>query len=230
MLQTEVKSRDEVINERIAASSLAVKVALEANNKRLDSMNEVRGTLADQAGRMITRTESDAERAVMSARYDTELTTIRDKLESSTRPNYVLAGASLSVLVAIISGMWLVIGLKIDTSIAPIVLAVEQVKTIQAAHERSLVDLDTVVRTVDTQAKLTNAVAAQNTVDIKRQWDAMRSQDAQLPLITSERSAQISAVSAEVIRLSIWADLFRGKLFPGTRDSARPATIPVSPR
>jgi hypothetical protein len=56
--------------ERVATDKEAVRLALMANEKRLDGMNEFRQALTDQSNMMITRHESESSHNSLSARTE----------------------------------------------------------------------------------------------------------------------------------------------------------------
>jgi hypothetical protein len=121
----------------------AVQVALESNDRRLHAMNEFRASLADQAARLITRDESEAARAIladkvdgkakaMNVRLEAELRPVHTRLNEVGRPNWASLASLISISFVLIAGIWLVIGLKIDSSLLAASVAVENIKVADA--------------------------------------------------------------------------------------------------
>jgi hypothetical protein len=138
-LEALIESNDRRYTIRDEYQKDAVKVALESNNRRLDSMNEFRSALADQGARMITREETgvihqalvdkaDESAKVLNLRLDAEMKPIHSKLDEIGRPNWALLASLISIAFVFIAGIWLVIGLKIDASLIPVSLALENLK------------------------------------------------------------------------------------------------------
>jgi hypothetical protein len=115
----------------------ALKVALTSNDKRLDGMNEFRAALSDQAVRMITRAEFDSNKTVIlekaeqlkieqDNKFDSVIKPIAHRLEQIGKPNWMVVISFLSVFFVMITGVWLVIGLKIDATVAPFQLGLAE--------------------------------------------------------------------------------------------------------
>jgi len=74
------KAQEAAVQSALASSALATQKAEIANEKRFESVNEFRATLADQAGTFISRTE--VEQLIRSLDDKVDLTTGRmDRLE-----------------------------------------------------------------------------------------------------------------------------------------------------
>jgi hypothetical protein len=137
-------------DERDKARTEATKLALAANEKRLDTMNEFREALSDQGGRMMTRKESETAIGVVQerveqnrvsheSRLEVVTTPLADRMEQNrvfmearieaiTRPKWSLMTALFSICLGLIGGAWVLTGLKFDAAVAPIALLAEQVK------------------------------------------------------------------------------------------------------
>src|SRR4051812_40765658 len=87
-----IAQNDRRYTEQSTNTAEALRVALDAANKRLDQMNEFRGMITDQAGRMLTRVESTAAReaihekieqlrTLMDGRFGAEIKPINDRLD-----------------------------------------------------------------------------------------------------------------------------------------------------
>jgi hypothetical protein len=119
--------------QTIESQREALAVALASNDKRLDAMNEFRAALSDQAARMITRTEYDSNKTAMlekaelqkieqDNKYESSIKPIVERLDKIGKPNWMVIISFLSVFFVMITGVWLVIGLKIDATVGPLQL------------------------------------------------------------------------------------------------------------
>ena len=89
-LQAALASAKEAVNAALAASDRAVSKAEMAAEKRFEAVNEFRGTLQDQAARMLTRTEADARFEALTEKVSTIPATI-SKLELELRGSTAIA-------------------------------------------------------------------------------------------------------------------------------------------
>ncbi len=142
-LRVAMVAADTRLADHISNQKESIALALAALNDRLSGMNELRGALSDLGGHMATRREVEAVRDRVLEKLEQQRITgetalaatvepLRTKLEDVTRPNWVLITSCLSVLFVLITGAWLVTGLKIDQSLTPIALSLEQTKVGQA--------------------------------------------------------------------------------------------------
>ena len=142
----------------------AVRAAFESNNRRLHAMNECRASLADQAARLITRDESGAARAILADKVDEMAKAMNVRLESELRPvhirlnevgraNWALLASLILISFVMIAGVWLLIGLKIDSSLLPVSVAVENI-TVADATVAETVRNTAVASSAPTQADI----------------------------------------------------------------------------
>jgi hypothetical protein len=68
----------------------------------------------------------------LHARLEAELRPVHVKLNEVGRPNWALLASLISISFVLIAGIWLVIGLKIDSSLLPVSVAVENIKVADA--------------------------------------------------------------------------------------------------
>jgi hypothetical protein len=127
-LRAEVLANDRRYAEQDKFRQDALDIALRTANTRLDGMNEFRGALSDQSARMITRPEFDI---------------LSEKLVQQTRPNWPLMVSAASIVLALFTGGWLVIGLQISTAVAPMQLSLEQNRSGLVNAEARLVASET---------------------------------------------------------------------------------------
>ena len=148
-LQGVVTLNLELHQQRYETDQKAIKTAFDANSLRLDAMNEFRGAMSDLSGQMIPRKEAEAalqnvvERAELARnglenRILSTIAPLEATLRENGRTNWALLTSLASVAALVVTGLWLVIGLKIDTSEAPIALAVEQLKIENTGHQQQL--------------------------------------------------------------------------------------------
>ncbi len=201
--------------KRFDHSEAALQVALDANNERLDGVNEFRDALNDTTNRMITRVEAITVVQAADQRNIAEIVTLRDKVNESSKPNYVLFITALSALFAVVAGIWLVIGLKIESTVSPITLTMATLETHNIVQDRELSslsneyhDLQAVITANSVKSAASDAAVAQLSLRVSAQATA---------ILDAERNKmqQAEAVSAKITRINIWLDFIHGKLFPG---------------
>lgn len=124
------------LEEKIQETRRTMELAFQVNDKRLDTMNAFRDAMADQAARMPTRNEFDAQLAGMQDRIDQKIGPLADKVNLQGRPNWGLIVGFLSVMFGVVSGCWLLIGLEISVTETPLSLAIENSKNLIAASAK----------------------------------------------------------------------------------------------
>jgi hypothetical protein len=108
--------------ERSVAQERALHIALAANEKRLDILNEWRQTYADLLTGTVSRTE------VLNL-----VDGLRDRLDDLVKPDYLLWGVVIAAVLGLAGGVWMGIGMKVDSAVAPLALQIEHLKTTSAA-------------------------------------------------------------------------------------------------
>lgn len=106
----------------------AEKVELDA---RLNRMNEFRQAMADQSAKFIQRPEFEESKAAGQARYDNN----RQHIDARSR-SFITSG--LTMLSAGIAAAWLIVGLKIDNTVAPLRVDLEQDRQITTQNAERL--------------------------------------------------------------------------------------------
>lgn len=135
-----IATNEKFYQQRYDFDQNATKAALEANDKRLNSMNEFRLALSDQTSRMITRQEVMAlvdamqergglARDNMGSRLEAKIVPLEQRVNQFGKTNWPLLVSFSSLLFVAMSVLWLVFGLKIDTATAPLTLTVEALKS-----------------------------------------------------------------------------------------------------
>jgi flagellin-like hook-associated protein FlgL len=116
---------------------------------RLERMNEFRAAMQDQAAHFVTRGEfetakaagverAEATRANFELRLENELAPVHTTLGEMGKPNWPLVVSAGSVFIGACAGIWLILGLKIDNSVAPMQLVLESVRTQGVANTERL--------------------------------------------------------------------------------------------
>lgn len=111
---------ERLIEQRFKSGDEALKVALAANESRLEGMNEFRGSITELTTKMITRVEALNVLEATARKTDADVEMLRERMEIAARPNYPLMIGFMSMVATLVTGIWLIVGLKIDTSVAPI--------------------------------------------------------------------------------------------------------------
>ncbi len=125
------------ILEKFKSSEEALRVALDAANKRLDTMNEFRQALNDQNSTFLTKDE-------FQAAYHP----LVEKVSEQGKPNWTIVASFASLFLGSIAAIWLVLGLKIDNSAAPLTLAIEQLKSTELDQLQRYNTIDDTLRRV----------------------------------------------------------------------------------
>lgn len=121
MLALALESQRQYFESKFESSEEALRVAMAANDARLHGMNEFRQSLSDQSSKMMSRVEAIATIQAVDARNISEVNTIREKIEAMGKPNWVLLTSVISIVFVMVTGIWLIIGLKMDSTVAPVV-------------------------------------------------------------------------------------------------------------
>jgi hypothetical protein len=143
-------------DQKFEASEKAVHLALQGNNERLDHMNKFRETLTDTTNRMITRVEALNVLEANAKKIDAEVDELRKRVEDGTRPNYPFIIGILSTAATLMTGLWLIVGLKIDNTVAPTEIRMAAMSTridAQAATSAGISDRLAELRVDTTQLK-----------------------------------------------------------------------------
>ena len=195
-----MKAADDRLADHIEQQKVSLQLALEALDKRLAGMNELRGALTDLGGHMATRRELDAvrdrvlekleqQRVNNEAKLAADVEPLRTRLEGLMRPNWVLITSCLSVLFVLVTGAWLVTGLKIDQSLAPVALSLEQTKVGQAQlAERTRQAENLLQERASTVADVVNLKS--NYAALSERFAAIRSDEAKMSAALVEIETQ----------------------------------------
>jgi len=180
----------------------ALRVALTSNDKRLDGMNEFRAALSDQSARMTTRLEYDTSRSAITekidqlktaydSRFDSELKPLVSRLDQLGKPNWTLMISVVSIFFVMITGVWLVIGLKIDATVAPLVLGLAE-QTGNIATNTALIRSHQDAILASTQAD------AMSRADRAQLNERVREMETTVAANAGERRAQFGVMAAKL--------------------------------
>lgn len=114
-----ITALERLLDQKFESSEKAVSLALAANSERLGHLDRVRETLTDTTNRMITRVEALNVLEANAKKIDSEVDELRKRVEEGTRPNYPFIIGILSTAATLMTGLWLIVGLKIDNTVAP---------------------------------------------------------------------------------------------------------------
>ena len=78
--------------------------------------------------------KADERFKAINVRIEAELEPIHQKIAEVGRPNWMLLASLVSIVFVLTAGVWLVIGLKIDASLAPVQIQMENLKVADAAR------------------------------------------------------------------------------------------------
>lgn len=198
MLRAEFKaallSHTDLVKQRDELRADALKIALATNDRRLDGMNEFRQALNDQGMQMITRQESEAGRLIMGERVEQNRVSTELRIEMLTRPKWTLMLSLFSICLVLVTGAWVVTGLKVDSSVAPVALLSEQTKVQVAGSADRMRILET-----------TSATSTQ--ADVASRGDRAQLNERLSALETSvasnqgERRSQFAVMSAKLVEI-----------------------------
>ena len=183
----------------------ALHVAVSSNDKRLEGMNEFRGALIDQSARMITRQEFESNRAVavekteqlkiaLDARFESEIRPIVGRLDQIGKPNWTLMISAISIFFVMITGVWLVIGLKIDATVAPLSLGLAQ-QTGTVASNTSVIRAQQNATLASTEA---DAVSRSDRAQLN---ERVRLMETTVSSNAGERRAQFGVMAAKLVEV-----------------------------
>jgi len=213
VLQADLNRLEKLYDERFLAQEKAVLVALEANNKRLDAMNEFREALADQATQLISRSEAMAALQATTNHFETQLGLTKDKLEALSKPNYVLASSLLSALFVLIAGSWLVIGLKIESATAPLGLSVSQLTANQLIKGQQITSINDDIRSLQKDMTEGHAKDTQAQAEREQIFGKLIAQEKVMAQAIIDRQREVSALNTRITRLNVWLDFVHAKVF-----------------
>lgn len=145
-IRTLVENNEERNRERAKHSDEAIKIALEANNRRLDTMNEFRSALSDQNARMMTRVEALAITQQIQDRTLAEVKPLADKITRMSQPNYAVWGGFSTLIIALCTGAWVIFGLQVKVESIPFYASIETFKVELTQQDHRLDGLEKTVK------------------------------------------------------------------------------------
>lgn len=121
-------------NERILQLQDTMRLEREAIDRRFEAANRFKETYNDSLNRLNTETLKRAE-------YDSRMSSFQEKIDFLGRTNWPLYSSFGGIAISMVVGLWVIIGLKIDATNQPVVVALEQSKITNESRDRSISDL-----------------------------------------------------------------------------------------
>ena len=217
-----INSLKELLQLRYNDSQKALETALTANDRRLDSMNEFRATLSDQASRMISRTEVETLSENLWNKANSQIMPLSEKMESMRQTNYPLIGAFITAVIAAVASIWVIVGLKIDATSQPVLVSIESNKTdstqlnarMRSAEERILgstqadsvssadrLQLNDRVRSLEAAAVASTSADATSRADRSQLNERLRINEAVTAQNTNEQRASATTANSKLVEI-----------------------------
>jgi hypothetical protein len=215
-------------DEKFSEAQRALTVALVANDKRLDGMNEFRESLSDTNVRMLTRVEGlaaiqNAHEAILA-----QIQPLRDKVSAAGKTNFTVLAGYGTAFATLIAGFWLVLGLEISVSISPLSLTVEQIKTADFQRDQISTDQSNRLRAVEASTSQSSQLDMQSKNDRQQLNERMRNVEGSAGTGRVEDRALIAETNQRVVTLQTlfeanrehegqWITMLYEKSFPGLK-------------
>ena len=129
--------------QRYDFSQEALKTALEVNNRRLDQMNEFRASLTDVLNRTMSRAEVETALAAVEASSVGRYIPLAEKVSQNSKTNWPMLASLATVMVSVVIGVWVIVGLKIDTANQPLILQSQSLTVSNAELTERLKNVET---------------------------------------------------------------------------------------
>jgi hypothetical protein len=218
------------INERDEARKEALKVALANNEKRLDTMNEFRAALTDQSAHMMSRSEADASGRRISERVEQNRVAVEAHLSEITKPKWTLMLTLVSICLVMVGGIWALVGLKVDSTVAPVAVLAQQTQLQVTSNSERL-------RLLDGASMTSTQSDASSQTDRGQLNDRVRVMESAFASGSAERRAQNAVITAKLVEIEtqfcasdivrnlmhaddarivslLWAETFKGQHIP----------------
>jgi hypothetical protein len=125
-LETRIDELEKRQDGRFQLAQNYVEMANKELDKRLEGMNKFRETINDQAARLATRVE-----------VDSKLGNLQEKIDDLKSINWPLYSIMVVILLATVSAVWVILGLRIEAVNQPALLGLSQLRTEFNARERA---------------------------------------------------------------------------------------------
>jgi 3-phenylpropionate/cinnamic acid dioxygenase small subunit len=218
----ELSALKQLSEQRIAATSEALRIALLSNETRLNGMNEFRSALTDQSARMLTRVEADASARLITERIEQNRTTFEARFSDIIKPKWTLMLSLASIFLVVVGGVWALVGLKVDATVTPVTLEAAALKSqmtstvdrlaandqltaaATSANGQSRSDrqqLNDRVRSVEVLATGSSQADAGSRSDRQQLNDRVRLMESGFASGQAERRAQYAVLSAKLVEI-----------------------------
>lgn len=131
------------LDQKSKGDDKALDLALRTLDDRLAKVNEFRLALTDQSATFPSRNEMESNISSLEARLQADIAPLAIQIDATKRTNWPLLLSFGVIAGSLITGTWFVIGLKIDSAIAPIELNINQLKTENAGSATLSTNLNT---------------------------------------------------------------------------------------
>lgn len=166
--------------------------AAENSDRRSWSAERLYDLVVEQDRRYDERFRAQDE--ALRASFDAELKPLIEKLESMRRPNWPLMASVLSLFLIMVSGVWLIIGLKIDAVVTPFSIQQSGLTSSVASNTERLRQLEAIT------AGSTSA-DVQSRTDRQQLNDRMRQVESTIGSNAQERRGQIQTINAKLVEI-----------------------------
>lgn len=164
----------------------------ESGDRRQWSSERLYDLVVEQDRRYDERFRAQDE--ALRASFDAELKPLVEKLESMRRPNWPLMASVLSLFLIMVSGVWLIIGLKIDAVVIPFSIQQSSLSATVVANTERL-------RQVETVTAGSTSADVQSRTDRSQLNDRMRQVEATIGSNAQERRGQIQTINAKLVEI-----------------------------
>lgn len=203
LLDQRLEAVEKHLTSRVDGIQTAAIAATAALDKRLDGMNEFRAAVQDLIARCITRLEFEAEIKAVRESMDRTLGPINDRLAAQGKPNWFLLIALASVFLTLCGGCWLMIGLQINLSNTPQIIAIQQLRAENDALHATVAQFDTRLRQLDQSGAVSSSADTESRLDRSRLNSAVTRLQQDFSSGSSERKAGEERFTAEIGRAHV---------------------------
>jgi hypothetical protein len=169
LLSAKMEHIHESIMERFSAQQKALDVALTGSEQRFALLSEFRGSITDTLSTLRSKAET---LSTNQTKTQADLQALRDRFEAQGRPNPAILIGIMSVFFGLIGGAWFIVGLLIDSRIAPIMLIAEQSRADRAQLNEHVKSIESTIVAHNTREEAENQ---KQNLDLSRLRSAVES-------------------------------------------------------
>lgn len=182
--------RDKLLDERLRHQISADAAANAALSERLHNLNNFRESLNDAASRNITRAEAESHFKALA-----------DKLDTVTKPNWMLLSIAATILLGSIGGVWGLVGLQISNAVNPLGLSLSEIKEAGIARDSVLTEMGQRLRITEGAANKSALADEQSRTDRGQanvRIHDLETQASELAAVRRAETADFKAKLAEI--------------------------------